>query len=461
MATEIYMPQLGLTMTEGTVTRWLKRPGDTVKQGEPVVEIETDKVTTEIEAPTDGVLGPILVEEGKSAPIGGVLSYVLAVGEPPPATPQAGLVAATPTAPPTPSAAQPSAPAEAQERVIATPRARRKAHELGIDLSQVPASGPGGRIVEADVRWFADQKAGPAEPAKEPLRISPVARRLAAELGVDLSTVQGTGEGGRIRREDVERAAAARQVAAAVPPIPSPVPPVAAAGAAEALTGVRRIVAERMTRNFATTPHFYLTAEVDASALTRMRDGLLPRIEAATGIRLTITDILVKVCAHALREHPEINVAYAEVSGGPGLVRQVEVNVGIAVALEDGLVVPVIRQADRLSLAEITARRAGLVERARAGKLSLTDLEGGTFTLTNLGMFGVDQFQAIINAPQAAILAVGRVRERPVAVSGAVVIRPTLYLTLSLDHRLVDGAQGARFLERLAQLIEEPYLLLD
>jgi len=459
MATEIYMPQLGLTMTEGTVTRWLKRTGDAVKQGEPVVEIETDKVTTEIEAPTDGVLGPILVEEGKTAPIGGVLTYVLATGESMPEAPQAGRVAATPTAPPTPSAAQPSAPSEVRERIVATPRARRKAHELGIDLSQVPASGPGGRIVEADVRWFADQRAAQVQ---ELPRISPVARRLAAELGVDLSTVQGTGEGGRIRREDVERAAAARQVAAAaVPPTPPPATPVAPAGAVEALTGVRRIVAERMARNFTTTPHFYLTAEVDASALTRMRDGLLPRIEASTGIRLTITDILVKVCAHALREHPEINVAYAEASGGPGLVRQAEVNVGVAVALEDGLVVPVIRQADRLSLAEITARRAELVERARAGKLSLADLEGGTFTLTNLGMFGVDQFQAIINAPQAAILAVGRVRERPVAVSGAVVIRPTLYLTLSLDHRLVDGAQGARFLERLAQLIEEPYLLLD
>ncbi|MGQ9785621.1 MAG: dihydrolipoamide acetyltransferase family protein [Anaerolineae bacterium] len=456
MAIEIYMPQLGLTMTEGTVTRWLKRTGDAVRQGEPVVEIETDKVTTEIEAPTDGILGPILVKEGEKAPIGGVLTYLLAEGDSMPEAPQPELVAAIPSAPATPSPEPSQAPSQGVERVIATPRARRKAHELGVDLSQVPASGPGGRIVEADVRWFADQK---AEQEKEAPRVSPVARRLAAELGVDLSTVQGTGEGGRIRREDVERAAAARQAAAAA--VPPPAAPAAPAGAVEALTGVRRIVAERMARNFTTTPHFYLTAEVDASALTRMRDGLLPRIETTTGIRLTITDILVKVCAHALREHPEINVAYAEVSGGPGLVRQTEVNVGVAVALEDGLVVPVIRQADRLSLAEIAAKRAELVERARAGTLSLFDLEGGTFTLTNLGMFGVDQFQAIINSPQAAILAVGRVRERPVAIGGAVLIRPTLYLTLSLDHRLVDGAQGARFLERLAQLIEEPYLLLD
>ncbi len=455
MATEIYLPQLGLTMTEGTVTRWLKTTGEKVKRGEPVVEIETDKVTTEIEAPADGVLGPILVKEGEKAPIGGTLSYVLAEGETLEEA-QISRTVAPVTSQPVPGAAeQVQAPPRTGEEIFATPRARRKAHELGVDLTQVPASGPGGRIVEADVRWFADQMSAQS---KEMPRVSPVARRLAAELGVDLSTVQGTGEGGRIRREDIERAAAARKAAAA-PPVTPPV--LTPAGPIEVLSGVRRLVAERMTRNFTSTPHFYLTAEVDASALTRMRDGLLPRIEATTGTRLTITDILVKVCARALREHPEVNVTYAETPDGPGLIRQTEVNVGIAVALDDGLVVPVIRQADCLTLAEIASKRAEVVERARVGKLNLSDLEGGTFTLTNLGMFGVDHFQAIINSPQAAILAVGRVRERPVAVSGTVLIRPTLYLTLSLDHRLVDGAQGARFLESLARLIEEPYLLLD
>ena len=191
-----------------------------------------------------------------------------------------------------------------------------------------------------------------------------------------------------------------------------------------------------------------------------MREGLLAKVEAASGARLTITDILIKVCAQALSEQPEVNVAFAESGGGPAIVRQSEVNVGVAVALEQGLVVPVVHHADRLTLAEIARRRSDLVERARAGKLGLQDLEGGTFTVSNLGMFGVDQFQAIINSPQSAILAVGRVRERPVAVDGAVVVRPTLFLTLSVDHRLLDGAQGARFLERVAQLIAEPYLLL-
>jgi pyruvate dehydrogenase E2 component (dihydrolipoamide acetyltransferase) len=451
MATDIYLPQLGLTMTEGTVTRWLKAPGDPVKRGEPVAEIETDKVTTEIEAPADGILGPILVPAGGVAPIGGLLSHILAPGEAPPAG-GATTVAAVPTTTAAPTAAAAPAPAAppASERLVATPRARRTAHEMGIDLTQVEASGPGGRIVEADVRWHADHSRA-ATP-----RVSPVARRLARELGVDLSTVQGTGEGGRIRREDIERAAAAARPAPAAAPAPAPAP----TGAAEPLTGVRRIVAERMTHNFTTTPHFYLTAEVDATALTRMREGLLAKVQAASGARLTVTDILIKVCAQALSEQPEVNVAFAESGGGPAIVRQSEVNVGVAVALEQGLVVPVVHHADRLTLAEIARRRSDLVERARSGKLGLQDLEGGTFTLSNLGMFGVDQFQAIINSPQSAILAVGRVRERPVAVDGAVVVRPTLFLTLSVDHRLLDGAQGARFLERVAQLIAEPYLLL-
>jgi pyruvate dehydrogenase E2 component (dihydrolipoamide acetyltransferase) len=448
VATEIYLPQLGLTMTEGTVVRWLKAAGDAVKQGEPLVEIETDKVTTEIEAPADGILGAILVGDGGTAPIGGVLSHVLGVGEAQPQLVSTTTVAATPTSP-TAEVAQPASAPPSGERVFATPRARRKAHELGVDLARVEASGPGGRLVEADVRWFADQTRETAP------RVSPVARRLAQELGVDVSAVQGTGEGGRIRREDVERAAAAARPA---PPPPAAAPP--PIGAAEPLTGVRRVVAERMAHSFTTTPHFYLTAEVDATALTRMREGLLPRIEASRGVRLTVTDILVKVCAQALSEHPEVNVAFAETGGGPGIVRLADVNVGVAVALEQGLVVPVVRGADRLTLAETAVRRTELVERARAGKLGLPDLEGGTFTLSNLGMFGVDQFQAIINTPQAAILAVGRVRERPVAADGAVVVRPTLNLTLSLDHRLLNGAQGARFLERVAQLIAEPYLLL-
>ena len=212
-----------------------------------------------------------------------------------------------------------------------------------------------------------------------------------------------------------------------------------------------------MAHSFATAPHFYLSVEVEATALARMREGLLAKVETATGARLTITDILLKVCAQALAEFPDVNVAWAEDAPGGGIMRHAEVNVGLAVSLDAGLVVPVLRGADGLTLGEIARRRTDLVERARAGKLALTDLEGGTFTLSNLGMYGVDQFQAILNPPQSAILAVGRIKDRPVAAAGAVVVRPTLHLTLSVDHRALDGAQGARFLERVAQLIQEPY----
>jgi pyruvate dehydrogenase E2 component (dihydrolipoamide acetyltransferase) len=423
------MPQLGLTMTEGTVVAWLKAAGEPVIRGEPVVEIETDKVTTQVEAPADGVLGPILVPAGGKAPIGGVLSRVLTAEEQ--GSRGAGEREGRPDLFVSP-------------RIFATPRARRTAAALGIELAQVEASGPGGRIVEADVRWQ-------------------VARSLA----------------------------------------PSATPPITP------LRGIRRVVAERMQQSFTTAPHFYLTVEVEATALVRMskipvrgREGLLAKVEAAfsarpqsdgvrpqsdgvrpqsdgvrpqsdgvrpqsDGVRLTISDILVKVCAQALREFPAVNVAWTD-EGGGGLRQHPDVNVGVAVALDvvdprqgNGLVVPVIHQADRLTLAEIARRRADLVERARAGKLTLTDLEGGTFTLSNLGMFGVDQFQAIINPPQSAILAVGRIKDRPVALEGAVVVRPTMHLTLSADHRQLDGAQAARFLERVAKLIEEPYLLLS
>jgi pyruvate dehydrogenase E2 component (dihydrolipoamide acetyltransferase) len=220
-------------------------------------------------------------------------------------------------------------------------------------------------------------------------------------------------------------------------------------------------MAERMTQSFTTAPHFYLSVETEVLALVRMREGLMAKVEAAAGVRLTISDILVKVCGQALAEHPDVNVAWDGSVPGGAVVHLAEANVGLAVSLDTGLVVPVIRRADGLTLAEIAKQRADLTERAREGKLALADLEGGTFTLSNLGMYGVDQFQAILNPPQAAILAVGRVKDRPVAVDSAVVVRPTMHLTLSADHRLLDGAQAARFLERVAQLIQEPYLLVE
>jgi len=499
VASEIYMPQLGLTMTEGVVLRWLVSAGQVVSKGEPVLEIETDKVTAEIEAPAAGVIAPDLVAEGTRAPIGGVLGYVLAAGEAAPVTAASG-ISAVPAA--VPASALPATRPGAPRKALASPRARRLAKEQGVDLAQVAGSGPGGRIVEADVRWHASlPKAQPADVRPRSVQASPIARRVADELGVDLAQVQGTGPGGRILEEDVKRTAALTAQVQSVPvaaegrgetmpPPPrrgTPGPPgepltaqvqsvpVAAEGRGETmpppprrgtpgppgepLTGIRKVVAERMAHSFATVPHFYLSVEVQAGALVRLREQLLPQVEKKTGVRLTITDLLIRVAGQALAEFPAFNATWVE-GGDGGVLRQADVNVGVAVSLESGLIVPVIHQADRLSLSEIARRRADLAARARAGKLVLHELEGGTFTLSNLGMHRIDSFQAIINTPQSAILAVGRIADRPYVVDGALSVCPTMHLTLSLDHRLADGAQGALFMERIVELIENPHLLL-
>ena len=304
-------------------------------------------------------------------------------------------------------------------------------------------------------------------------RSSPAARKLAEKLGVDLKKVRGTGPAGRVVEEDVRRlAASAGATAAAVAPasptlethVPHPEsvvsrPVTAAAGVNDTrieLRGIRKVVAERMTQSFSSAPHFYLTVEVDATALVSLRRQILSSIQKRYQIEPTITDLLIKASAMALREQPSANAAWAD-----GAIRiNSNVNVSVAVAVNDGLVVPVIPDADRLTLGQIAQERSTLVEKAREGQLTLPDLEGGSFTLSNLGMFGIDQFQAILNPPQATILAVGRIKDRPVAVDGQLAIRPTMFMTLSVDHRLLDGASAARFLQRFVQLVENPLEML-
>jgi pyruvate dehydrogenase E2 component (dihydrolipoamide acetyltransferase) len=397
MATEIVMPKLGLTMEEGTILQWLKTEGDQVAEGETILQIETDKVTVDIEAPRSGVLGPLLSPKGTTVPVGQVITHVLAPGE------------SVPTV-----------------RPDAAPSAQRPA------IQKTAA-------------------AGSAAPRRA-VAASPVARRVAAELGVNLSDVVGSGPQGRILEDDVRRAAAQMGAAAkgTVPASP------AARERTVPSAGVRRTTAERMTHSFTTTPHFYLSVEADAGSLVKMRERLVAPVEQRTGVRITLSDLLVKIVAQALAEHPEVNATW----DGNGIRRLDSVDVGLAVATERGLIVPVLRDADRKSLAQLAGERHALVEKARTGSLSLQEVEGGSFTISNLGTFAVDQFHAIINPPQSAILAVGRIKERPFAVEGQLTLRVTVYLTLSVDHRVLDGAQAAEFLSRLVALIEEPYLLL-
>ena len=433
----VIMPALELAQETGKVLRWIKNPGDSVRKGEPIVEIETDKVTVEVEAPAAGVLREVSAQPGDVVPVGRTIALIFAAGEAgPTAVPPAVMPAASAAA----TGAVPAPPVGDSPGVVkASPLARKIAEQHGVDIAAVQT--PSGRVEKADVLAYVErQKMSAGNGAAGVARIaaaSPKARRLAAERGVDLRGVRGSGPGGAVLAADVPAAGAPAA------------PRVAAAG----VSNVWRIMAERMTTSWTTAPHFYLVREVNVSRLVTWRE----RASKQTGVRLTYTDLLVKLVAAALGQHPRVNGSWKDGS----IVSPAEINMGLAVAIDDGLVVPVLHRADTLSLAEIAGRREDLVSRAQSGKLRPADIQGGTFTISNLGMFGVDAFNAIVNPPQAAILAVGRITDRVVALNGQAVVQPTMVLTLSCDHRALDGARGAQFIGALAELVEEPLALLQ
>ncbi|MDH4135479.1 MAG: 2-oxo acid dehydrogenase subunit E2 [Anaerolineae bacterium] len=434
MAVDLIMPKLGLTMEEGTVVRWLVTEGDHVEKGQPVLEVETDKVVVEVEATASGVMGPLLVGEGKTVPITTLLARIYAPGE----------------------KVEEETSAEEAPAPRITPLARRMAEKEGVALSSIPAYRSDRRVRAEEVPAALTRRPSDSRRTGQRIFSSPRARLRARELGVDWQGLAGSGPWGRVVEKDVLRAA---QAATRPSPTLSPALPVKGEERDvtwETPTTVQRITAERMIASFGSAPHFYLIAEVHADALLDLRARLLPPIERRTGVRLTITDLLVKILATALAKYPRANAFWDE--GRIGLNRQV--NVGVAVATDAGLVVPVLHQADRKLLAQIASERTQLMEKARAGRLSVDDLSDGTFTLTNLGMFRVDAFQAILNPPQSAILAVGRIVERPAVVGGQLVARPMAVLSLSCDHRVLDGALAAQFLGRVVELIEQPYGLL-
>jgi len=444
MPTHVIMPALEMAQETGKVVHWLKRPGDTVRKGEPIVEIETDKVTVEIEAPASGVLRDVTAAEGDVVPVGRTIALILGAGE------AGGAGAAAPVMPAASAAATgavPAMPAAAGAPaggVKASPLARRIAEQHGVDLGRIRTAT--GRIEKADVLAYVESQKLPASGNGQAGRLvaaSPKARRLAAERGLDLSALRGSGPGGAVLAGDVPSAA---RPAVTAPPAAAP------RGAAPGVGTVWRIMAERMTASWTSAPHFYLVREVNVSRLATWLD----RARRQTGAHVTYTDLLVKLVAAALSLHPRANASWRD----GAIVQNAEINLGLAVAIEDGLVVPVIHRADTLRLPELAARRADVVGRAQAGKLRPADIQGGGFTISNLGMYGVDAFSAIVNPPQAAILAVGRIADRVVALEGRPVVQPTMVLTLSCDHRALDGARAAQFLGTLADLIEEPLALL-
>jgi pyruvate dehydrogenase E2 component (dihydrolipoamide acetyltransferase) len=398
MATEVKLPRLGQGMESGTITKWLKREGEEVAKGEPLYEVDTEKVTQEVEADLGGVLLRIAIAEGE-VPVGGTIGWIGEAGE-----------------------AIAISPPDGDGMV-------REAEEPAPAPEPVAAAASNLHATEGLVKAVR-------------LKASPLARRIARERGIDLATLRGTGPEGRIVAEDVERAV----------PAAAPSPAAPAEAETRPLTGVRRTIARRLTEAW-TVPVFQLVSSADMGRVERL---VARRRELDPEVRVNVTDVMIKTAATALMRHREVNVQYRE----DALLIHPSANIGLAVATPSGLVVPVIHGAEKLSLAEIGSARADVVGRARESRLKPDDLEGGTFTISNLGMFGIEQFTAILNPPQAAILAVGAIEERPVARAGEIVARPMLTMTLTCDHRAVDGAPAAAFLETVKALLEEPGLAL-
>jgi pyruvate dehydrogenase E2 component (dihydrolipoamide acetyltransferase) len=400
MAISVVMPALELTQETGKLVAWRKKEGESVAKGEVLLEVETDKAVVEIESPGDGLLAGVKAVGGDVVPVGATIAWLVAPGEMPPAE-------VTP---------------RASARETTSPRA-------------------------PEARAVSNAGSSPAAPASEP-KISPKARRLAKEHGVDLNRVRGSGPGGEILASDI--LAAKESVA------PSASASTSVGSGAETLSSVARLMAERTTQSWTTVPHFFVVREVDATALNSAREKLRGAIEQSHGVKLSHTDLLVALVARVLARHPRVNSSWASGAIHPNP----DVNIGVAIAVDDGVVAAVISKADKATLADIAVQRRDLAKRVKEGRTRPADIAGATFTISNLGMYNVDAFTAIISPPQAAILAVGRITDRVLAADGRPAVRPLMTLTLSSDHRVIDGARAALFLNDLVEAILQPERML-
>ena len=441
MATQVIMPKLSPTMEEGQLSRWLKKEGDKVSMGEPLAEIDTDKATMEMQALGNGVLRKILIQEGESAPLGQLIAII---GEPDedisalisksgPSEP------AGTSAPPEPKESETKEPAETKPAPAAA-AATDSAGGNGQRASKPAEAVSGGRLI-----------------------VSPLAARMAAESGIDLRSINGSGPGGRIIKRDVEglisQSGAARQPdkshlrVVGSTTVPRSAPGQASAYHDEPITEIRRIIARRLVTSLGPIPHFFLTTEIEMDRAAEMRAGIK---ELDPELKISINDIIIKVAAAALIQHPQVNASFQE-----KVIRYYEhADIGVAVAIEDGLITPVVRAADQKSLSEIAAEVRELAERARAKKLKPEEYTGASFSISNLGMFGIDEFTAVINPPEGAILAVGAMSAKPVVRDNQVVVRQMMRVTMSCDHRVIDGATGAKFLQTFKKILENPLFLV-
>jgi len=439
MATKVIMPKLSPTMEEGQIARWLKKEGDKVAMGEPLAEIDTDKATMEMQALANGVLRKILINEGESAPLGQLIAVIGEANED-----IASLLSEAPAA----AAPKQEAPAK-KEEPPPPPPAQQSAPP---QQAQAAAAGAGS---------VGNGRQAAAPPSSGRVIVSPLAARMAAESGLDLRSIQGSGPGGRIVKKDIEAAIAQPQPAPAAPQrYPRPVEPGQPAPAAaasayrdEPASQIRQTIAKRLVTSLGPVPHFFLTTDIEMDRAAEMRKGINA---LDPELKISINDIIIKVTAAALIQHPEVNASYQD-----RFVRYYEhADIGVAVAIEDGLITPVVRAANQKSLSQIAAEVRELAERARSKKLKPEEYTGATFSISNLGMFGIDEFTAVINPPEGAILAVGAMTPKPVVRDNEIVVRQIMRVTMSCDHRVIDGATGAKFLQTFKKILENPLYLV-
>jgi len=436
LAVHVTMPKWGLTMKQGKLSKWYKKEGDPVQRGEILFEVETEKITNKVEAPASGILFQIVVPQGTVVAVGTIVAVIAEPGEQPEriegTRPAEGKDEEASSAP-----AKPEKPQE-KEFVVATPSARRLAKELGVELSVVHGTGPGGRVTETDVQRYRQQ--GPPAP-----RMTPLAEEMARQAGLDPSAVMGTGEGGKITKEDIQRILEERGGEEEIIPLRS-IP----------FTGMRKSVAENMHASLQGTAQLTVFSEVDVTELMRFRDLLREEFKEDAHMRISYNDMVVFVTSRALKRFPVMNSTLI----GDEILLHDSVHMGIAVALPAGLIVPVLRDADQKSLPRIATEARDLARKAREGTLTVDEVTGGTFTITNLSMFEVDGFTPILKPSETGILGVGRVKEKPAVYQGEIAIRSLAVLSLTFDHRVVDGAPAAEFLQTVSRYLQHPALAM-
>ncbi|QVY60768.1 dihydrolipoamide acetyltransferase family protein [Cytobacillus gottheilii] len=438
MAKEIFMPKLSSTMSVGTLIQWFKEEGDSVEIGEPLFEILTDKIEIEVEAYEEGILLKKYFKQDDEVPVNQIIGYIGEADEQVPDSSPGQSASEHDESDEEIKQSQPAAAEQSstpEEKVRATPAARRIAKENDLNLSIIQGSGPNGRVQQQDLLDYLNSDA-------EKVKITPLAQKIAKEQEIDISTLKGTGSNGKITKQDIIPSSAESQTAMT--------------SARRKMSGIRKVISKRMLHSVQSVPHVTLTSEIDMTNIKELRQSLLPIIEKQTDLRITYTDILVKAVGSAMTRHPQINISI----DGDEIIQHSSVNIGVAVAIEDGLIVPVIHDAAHKGLAEIVKQSKQLGKLARSNQLTSENLTGATFTISNLGMYAIDAFTPIINLPEIAILGVGRIQEKPVVVNGSIEVRSMMAVSLSFDHRAIDGAPAAAFLTELKQILENPYELL-